>query len=76
MTLKRDAKFKEKLTCGFKYDDMRNSVNFHSTTQKSKNFILMDYFCQKHTRFELTKYTGVISYETFTVQVMQNLNKS
>ena len=27
MTLKSDAKFKEELTCGFKYD-MRNLVNF------------------------------------------------
>ena len=35
MTLKSDAKFKEKLTCGFKYD-MKNLVNFHPTTQKSK----------------------------------------
>ena len=37
MTLKSDAKFKEKLTCGFKYD-LRNLVNFHPTTQKSENF--------------------------------------
>ena len=35
MTLKSDAKFKEKLICGFKYD-MRNLVNFHPTTQKSE----------------------------------------
>ena len=35
MTLKTDATFKEKLTCGFKYD-MKNLVNFHPTTQKSK----------------------------------------
>ena len=28
MTLKSDAKFKEKLTCDFKYD-MRNLVNFN-----------------------------------------------
>ena len=27
MKLKSDAKFKEKLTCGFKYD-MKDSVNF------------------------------------------------
>ena len=27
MTLKSDAKFKEKLTCGFKYD-MKDLVNF------------------------------------------------
>ena len=45
MTLKSDAKFKEKLTCGFKYD-MRNLVNFHPTTQKSENFFSMGSFFQ------------------------------
>ena len=35
MTLKSDAEFKEKLTCGFKYD-MRNLVNFHPATQSLK----------------------------------------
>ena len=63
MTLKSDAKFKEKLTCGFKYD-MRNLVNFHPTTQKSKNFTLMGYFCPKYMRFELKKYRGVIFHDT------------
>ena len=48
MTLKSDAKFKEKLTCGFKYD-MRNLVNFHPTTQKSENFTSMGYFRPKYT---------------------------
>ena len=43
MTLKSYAKFKEKLTCGVKYD-IRNLVNFHSTTQKSENFTSMGYF--------------------------------
>ena len=47
LTLKSDAKFKEKQTCSFKYD-MRNFVNFHSTTQKSQNFTLMFYFCLKY----------------------------
>ena len=52
MTLKSDAKFKEKLTCGFKYD-MKDLVNFpkyimfelkkyrgvvfHDTEQRCKN---------------------------------------
>ena len=63
MTLKSDAKFKEKLTCGFKYD-MRNLVNFHPTTQKSKNFTSMGYFCPKYMRFELEKYRGVIFHDT------------
>ena len=46
MTLKSDAKSKEKLTCDFKYD-MRNLMNFQRTTQKSNNFTLMGYFCPK-----------------------------
>ena len=62
MTLKSDAKFKEKLTCGFKYD-MRNLVNFHPTTQKSKNFTSMGYFCPKYMSFEL-KNTEELSFMT------------
>ena len=42
MTLKSDAKFEEKLACGFKYDT-RNLVNF----QKPKNFTLMGYLLSK-----------------------------
>ena len=38
MTLKSDAKFKEKLTCRFKYD-MRNLVILHPNTQKSENLV-------------------------------------
>ena len=47
MTLKSDAKFKENLTCGFKFD-MKDLVNFHPTTQKSKSFTSMGYFCPKY----------------------------
>ena len=36
MTLKGDAKFKEKLTRGLK-NDIRNSVNFHASSLKSDN---------------------------------------
>ena len=63
MTLKNDAKFKEKLACGFKCD-MRNLMNFHPTTQKPKNVPLMCYFCRKYMRFELKKYRGVIFHDT------------
>ena len=49
MTLKSDAKFKEKPTCGFKYD-MRNLVNFHPTTQKSENFFSMG-SCPKYAKY-------------------------
>ena len=71
MTMKSDAKFEEKLTLGFK-NDMKNLVNFHPTTQKSKNFTLMGYFCPKNMRFELKQYKGVIFHDT---EVMQNMNK-
>ena len=63
MTLKSDAKFKEKLTCSFKFD-MRNFVNFEPTTQKSENFNLMGYLCLRYMRFELKKYKGVIFHDT------------
>ena len=59
MTLKSDAKFKEKLTCGFKYD-MKDLVNFHPTTQNSER----SYFCPKCMRFKLKKYRGVIFHDT------------
>ena len=59
MTLKNDAKFKEIMTCSFKYG-MGNFVNFRLTTQKSKHFILLGYFCPKYMRFELKKYRRVI----------------
>ena len=59
MALKCDEKLKENLTCSFKYD-MRSLVNFHPSTQKSKNFTSMGYFCLKYVRFELKKYRGVV----------------
>ena len=63
LSLKSDAKFKEKLTCGFKCD-MSNLVNFHLITLKSENFFSMDSFCPKYTWFELQKYRAVISHDT------------
>ena len=63
MTLKSDAKFEEKLNPGSK-KDMRNLVNFHQTTQKSKDFTLMGYFCPKYMRFELKKYRRAIFHDT------------
>ena len=37
MTLKSDAKFEEKLTCGLE-NDMRNLANFHHSTRKCQNW--------------------------------------
>ena len=62
MTMNSDAKFEEKLTLGFK-NDMKNLVSFHPTTQKSKNFTSMGYFCPKYMRFEL-KNTEELSFMT------------
>ena len=39
MAMKNNAKFEEKLTCHFK-TDMRNLMNFHLSTQKSKKIAL------------------------------------
>ena len=63
MALNTDVKFKEKLTCGFKYD-MRNLVNFNPTTGMSKIFTSMGSFCPKDIRFELKKYRGTIFHDT------------
>ena len=68
VALKSDAKSKEELTLGSK-NDMRNLLNFHPTTQKSKNFTSMGYFCPNYMRFEPKKYRGIIFYDT---EVMQN----
>ena len=46
MTLKGDAKFKGKLTCGLK-NDLRNSVNFHSSSRKSGNLHFDGLFLSK-----------------------------
>ena len=37
MTLKNDAKFEEKLTCGLE-NDIGNLANFHQGTKKSQNW--------------------------------------
>ena len=63
MTLKSDAKFKEELTCGFKYD-MRNLVNVDPTTQNLNISFRWALFVQSNTRFVLQKYRGIIFHNT------------
>ena len=46
MTLKSDAKFEEKLTCGLE-NDMRNMANFHQSTWKSKDWDFDGIFLSK-----------------------------
>ena len=72
MILKSDTKFKEKLTCGFKYD-MKDLMDFHPTTQKSKSFTSIGYFCPKYIRFELKKIQR--SHLSRHGTAMQKLNK-
>ena len=60
MTLKNDANFKEKLTCGFKYD-MKDLVNFHS---KFRKFHFDGLLLSKVYEFWAKKYRGVIFHDT------------
>ena len=46
MTLKDDAKFKGKLTCGLK-NNIRNLVNFHERSWKSDNFHFDEFLLSK-----------------------------
>ena len=46
MTLKGDAKFKGKMTCGLK-NDVRNLVNFHEGSRKSENLHFDGLFLSK-----------------------------
>ena len=72
MALKGDAKFKEKLTCGFKYD-VRNLVNFHPTTQKSKNFTPMGYLCPKYEVWAKKIQRSYLSWHWTMMQNLRNL---
>ena len=72
MTLKSDAKFKEKLTCDFKYD-MRNLVNFYPTTQKSENFFSMALFFQN---MQGLRYKNKEELSFMTLKSDAKLNKS
>ena len=46
LIMKNDAKFETELTCHFKAD-MRNLINFDTSTQKSQKFIIQStYFDQ------------------------------
>ena len=58
MTLKSDAKFKEKLSFRFKYEEFG---------EFSPNHWVMGCFCLKYTRFELQKYRRVIFHDTETI---------
>ena len=63
MTLKGDAKFKGKLTCGLK-NDLRNSVNFHSSSRKSGNLHFDVLFLSKTCKDLDEKVKRVMPYDT------------
>ena len=50
MTLKSDAKFKGKLTPGWK-NDIRNLVNFHAGSRKSEYLHFDGSFCPTRIKF-------------------------
>ena len=50
MTLKGDARFKGKLTCGLK-NDIRNLVNFYASSQKSEKVHLNGFLFSKAYKF-------------------------
>ena len=62
MTLKREAKFEEKLICCFKND--KNLVNFDLSTQKSQKYAFWLAPFVKSITFDLKKFIGVIFHGT------------
>ena len=73
MTLKDDPKFKKKLTCGFK-NDIRNLVNFHASSRKSKN-LLFDRMLLTKAYKDLDEQIQK-SYVSWQWRVMQSLRKN
>ena len=72
MTLKGDAKFKGKLTCGFK-NDIRNLINFHVSSWKSENLHL-DWIILSKGYKDLDEKIQK-SYVSWHWRVMQSLKK-
>ena len=63
MTLKGDAKFKGKLTCGLK-NDIRNLVNFHASSWKSENLHFDVLLLSIAYKVSAKKYRRIISHDT------------
>ena len=69
MTLKSDAKFQEKMTCGFKYE-MKNFMNLTQPLNTLKTLLLWALFVKGY-KVLAKKHKGVI----FNGTVMQKFNK-
>ena len=63
MTLKGNAKFKEKATCGLK-NHIRNLVNFVQADESLKICTLIGSFCPKHIKIQMIKYKRVLFHDT------------
>ena len=63
MTLKGDAKFKGKLTCGLK-NDIRNLVNFHASSRKSENLHFDGLLLSKAYKVLNEKVQKIMSHDT------------
>ena len=63
MTLKVDAMFKEKLNGGLK-NDIKNLVNFHESSRKSKNLQFDGLLLSIAYKVSAKKYRKVISHDT------------
>ena len=73
MTLKSDAKFEEKLTCGSE-NDMKNLENFHRTTPKSQNRHFDGILLSKVENVWASNLQG--SYVSWQWRMMQNLKRN
>ena len=62
MTLKGDAKFEEKVTCGLE-SDMRNMQIFTRAIESLKIGILMGSFNPKQEKYELKIHRGVMCHD-------------
>ena len=67
LTLERDAKFEEKLTCGLE-NNMRNLESFHESTWKSWNWVFYGVLSSKVENDELKIYRGVMLWQWRMIQ--------
>ena len=63
MTLKGDAKFKGKLTCGLE-NNLRNLLNFLRAVESLETCTLMGFFRPKHIKVYMKKYRRVVLHNT------------
>ena len=64
MTLKGDAKFKGKMTCGLKNDARNIWLNFIWAVENQKICTLIGSFCLKYIKIQMKKYKRVMFYGT------------